>query len=151
MEVERTYLLGGGVELGEGTDIRQGYLAIDGEVEVRVRSAGDTYTLTVKGGSGLRRTEVELELPEADFDELWPLTEGRRITKRRHRVALDRGLTAEVDVFSGPLEGLQVVEVEFPDDEAEAAFVPPAWFGDDVTDDRRYSNAHLAVAEAPPV
>ena len=120
MEVERTYLLGDGVpDLGEGTEIRQGYLAIDGGVEVRVRSAGDTCTLTVKGGSGLRRTEVELPLGATRFDELWPLTEGRRVTKVRHlpgsaskgaaRIVRSKGLDVldrasfYVDDLKGPL------------------------------------------------
>src|SRR5262245_16986754 len=151
MEVELTWLRVSGVPpLGEGTEIRQGYLAVDGEVEVRVRAAGGLCVLTVKGGSGLRRTEVELPLSSDQLEELWPLTEGRRVGKVRHRVPLSGGLTAEVDVFAGHLEGLRVVEVEFPDDEALDAFEPPDWFGDDVTDDGRYSNARLAVAEGPP-
>jgi adenylate cyclase len=44
-----------------------------------------------------------------------------------------------------------LVEVEFDSDAAMARFEPPRWFGDDVTDDRRYTNAALALAGTPPV
>jgi len=53
--------------------------------------------------------------------------------------------TAALDLFEGALEGLRLVEVEFTSDEAMEAFEPPAWFGDEVTDDVRYTNAHLAA------
>lgn len=54
------------------------------------------------------------------------------------------GVEAELDVFSGTLAGLVLVEVEFSSDRAMVAFDPPGWFGTEVTDDRRYSNAALA-------
>ena len=101
-------------DIGPAVEIRQGYLAMDGEVEVRIRHAGGDHVLTIKGGGGRDRTEVENPLGEEQFDALWPLTEGRRIEKGRHRVRLDDGLTAEVDVYRGRHEGLLVVEVEFP-------------------------------------
>jgi CYTH domain-containing protein len=39
-----------------------------------------------------------------------------------------------------------LVEVEFPSEAAARAFVPPDWFGEDVTGDRRYRNRTLALA-----
>ncbi len=59
------------------------------------------------------------------------------------------GVDAELDVFAGTLTGLVLVEVEFDADDAMAAFEPPAWFGAEVTDDDRYSNASLAVDGMP--
>lgn len=138
--------------LGEGTRLRQAYVALDGEVEVRVRDRGGTHVLGVKGGRGLRRTEIEVGIGADDFDELWALAPDRRIEKTRHRVALDDHghLTAEVDVYAGALEGLVVVEVEFADPRQAAAFVPPPWFGDEVTGDEAWSNAALATSGRPP-
>jgi adenylate cyclase len=78
------------------------------------------------------------------FDELWPITERRRLRKDRHRVPLDGGLTAEVDLYRGRLEGFRVVEVEFDEDHDPDAFEPPDWFGREVTDDNRYTNSSLA-------
>lgn len=151
MEIERTYLLGElPADLPPGDQIEQGYLAIDGDVEVRVRSRGEACTLTVKGGHGQVRSERELPLDDDAFAALWPLTAGRRLVKHRHVVPLDGGLLAEIDVYHGALAGLRVVEVEFPSEDASGAFTAPAWFGDEVTDDPRYANQRLAAAAGPP-
>lgn len=135
--------------LGAGTRLRQAYVAVDGSVEVRVRDKGGAYVLTVKGGRGIERTEVEIEIDAAGFDELWALAPDRRIDKTRHEIEVD-GHTAELDVYAGPLEGLLVVEVEFASRSEAEAFVPPAWFGEEVTGDDRWSNAALAAAGRPP-
>jgi adenylate cyclase len=151
VEIERTYLLGSLPEgLPPGEEIRQGYLAIDGDVEVRVRARAGASTLTVKGGHGEVRTERELALDDDAFAALWPLTAGRRLAKTRHVVPLPDGLDAEIDVYGGELDGLRVVEVEFPSEAASAAFAAPDWFGSEVTDDRRYANQRLAAAVGPP-
>lgn len=152
MEIERKFVPGGvpdAISGVAGSELRQGYVAVDEQSEVRVRADGDRCVLTVKGGHGLRRTEVELDLEEGRFDALWPLTEGRRVLKTRHRVQLGDGLAAEVDVYAGTLDGLVTVEVEFGDEAEAAAFVPPAWLGREVTDDKRYANQRLAVDGLP--
>jgi adenylate cyclase len=152
MEIERKFTvssLPADVALGDGVMVRQGYLAM-APVEVRVRSSGQTgFTLTIKGPGTLQRVEVELPLDRTRFDDLWPLTEGRRIEKVRHRVPLGQH-TGELDVYQGAHDGLIVAEVEFRDSGAAAAFKPPEWFGSEVTDDRRYKNAELALASASP-
>jgi CYTH domain-containing protein len=131
-----------------GTRLRQGYLAEDGSVTVRVRISDDGAKLTIKAGSAAARTEVEVDVELAEAEQLWPFTEGRRILKTRYRVPLDPshgdGLVAEVDVFEGDLAGLCLVEVEFPSEEAAAAFEAPEWFGRDVTAVKGWSNADLA-------
>jgi CYTH domain-containing protein len=145
MERERKFLVDRlPDELGPAVRLRQGYLALDGDVEVRVRDAAGERTLTVKQGEGRDRVEVELPLDGGDFDELWPLTEHRRVEKDRYRVDLGDGLTAEVDRY----DGLDVVEVEF-DDRDPDGWRPPDWFGAEVTDDRRYDNATIALRGLP--
>lgn len=146
VERERTFLLADMPELPDGgTRIRQGYLAVDGDVQVRIREReGHGRSLAVKGGRGGTRTEVELVIGAGRFDELWPLTAGRRIDKTRYVVPVD-GADAEVDVFAGDLTGLVLVEVELGSDDASRVFEPPAWFGLEVTEDDRYSNATLSV------
>ena len=130
--------------LGGGTALRQGYIAIDGDVAVRVRIAPAKAWLTIKGGGdGLDRTEVEVELDLAEAEDLWRHTGGRRLEKTRHRVPVDE-YTAEVDVFGDALAGLCLVEVEFPSVEAAEAFAAPAWFGREVTGQPEWSNASLA-------
>ena len=153
VEIERKFLLTGlpdAVEPGGGDAIEQGYVAIaDDGVEVRVRRRAGTSTLTVKSGPGERRVEEEIEIDDRRFESLWPLSEGRRLTKRRHVVPLGDDLVAEVDVYEDALAGLLTAEVEFPSEEASRAFAPPPWFGAEVTGDARYANQSLALHGAP--
>lgn len=150
-EIERKFLvadLPGDNKLGPGSQLRQGYLAEDGEVQVRVRIAGPAAVLTVKAGRGLVRTEVEAGIGIDEAEALWPHTEGRRIEKLRHRVDVG-GRVADVDVYAGPLAGLCTAEVEFPSADDAAAFEPPPWFGRDVTDEAGWDNASLARHGVP--
>src|SRR5262245_13129101 len=150
-EIERKYRLTRvPSDLGPGAALRQAYVALDGDVEARVRSDGARHVLTVKGGRGLERAEVETEISGDGFAELWPLAGDRRLEKTRHRVDLGDGLVAEVDVYGGGLAGLAVVEVEFPSREAADGFAPPDWFGPDVTGEPGWSNAELATRGMPP-
>lgn len=145
IERERRYLVADVPEtLPRPQRIEQGYLTT-GRVTVRVRRLDDRLILTVKTGVGRNRTEVERDLEPDEFEALWHEATELRIQKRRHRIGLDGGLTAELDLFDGELAGRQIVEVEFDDDASADAFVAPAWFGREVTEDTRYSNASLAA------
>ncbi len=85
--------------LVDGTAVRQGYLADDGAVTVRLRhttSSGGSvdggrqeYTLTVKGGQGAVRTEIECPIGAAQFAAAWPYTGERRVRKTRYRIPFD--------------------------------------------------------------
>jgi adenylate cyclase len=150
VEVERKFVVSDLPNL-EGTDfdeIEQGYLAIGTDGEVRLRRKGDWLALTAKRGAGLSRHEAEIELDRERFDELWPLTEGRRLHKRRY--VLPHGdLKIELDVYEGDLEGLVVAEIEFDSEEEARAFEPPGWLGEEVTGDHRYLNETIATVGAP--
>ena len=124
--------------------LRQGYLAADEHRSVRVRDAGaDGCTLTVKAGSGVERTELEWSITRREFEAAWPHTDGHRIEKVRHAIPWG-GHVIELDVFGGDLDGLVLAEVEFDSAAADDDFRPPTWFGREVTDDGRYTNASLA-------
>jgi adenylate cyclase len=150
VEVERKFLVTDPPDLGAypSEEIEQGYLAIDSEGEVRLRRKGEKLILTAKRGSGLSRAEAEIELDRERFDELWPLTEGRRLHKRR-TVIPHGDLSIEVDVYGGELEGLMVAEIEFGSEEEARGFEPPEWVGPEVTGDERYLNETLATRGAP--
>jgi len=151
VEIERKFVLTEPpADLPAGEPIEQGYLAIapDG-VEVRVRRRAGRSTLTVKSGPAHVRVEEELDIDDRRFEALWALTEGRRIAKTRHLVPLERGVTAEVDVYGDALAGLVTAEIEFASTEASAAFIPPDWLGTEVTGDARYANQSLALAGVP--
>lgn len=149
IETERKFLLPEAPpsgQLGVGVHLRQGYLAEEDTVEVRVRITAETATLTVKAGTGISRTEVDVAISSEQAEALWQHTIGRRIDKTRYRVTLDDplGLVAEVDVYAGALAGLHVAEVEFDTEDDAAAFVPPEWFGRELTGEPEWSNAALA-------
>lgn len=150
MEVERKFLVPDPPDL-DGTrsdEIEQGYLAIGADGEVRLRRKGEKLLLTAKRGSGISRDEAEIELDREAFERFWPLTEGRRLHKRRH--VIPRGeLKIEVDVYEGDLQGLVVAEVEFPTEEEARGFDPPDWIGDEVTGDELYLNETLATRGRP--
>lgn len=144
IEVERRFLVDVLPEpLPRPSRIVQGYLTTS-PASVRVRSEDGVYTLTIKAGAGLVRTEIARSLSAAEFDALWDVATELRIQKRRHRVELDDGRIAELDLFDGELSGRRLVEVEFDDEAAAEAFTPPTWFGREVTTDGRYTNARLA-------
>jgi CYTH domain-containing protein len=150
VEIERKFLVSETPDLA-GTDsdeIEQGYLAIGAEGEVRLRRKGEKLVLTAKRGAGISRDEAEIELDREAFERLWPLTEGRRLHKRRHVIPHgDR--TIELDVYEGDLSGLLVAEVEFPSEDEAGLFEPPDWIGEEVTGDERYLNETLATRGAP--
>jgi len=153
MEIERKFLIPAAppeLERFPSSRIEQGYVAIDPlGTEVRVRRRGAVATLTVKGGRGRSRAEEEIELDDERFAHLWELSAGRCLAKTRYELPAPGGLTIELDVYEGGLTGLVTAEVEFVSERDADEFVPPAWFGREVTDDDAYKNRRLAVDGVP--
>jgi adenylate cyclase len=152
IEIERKFLidhLPSSITGLRGAVIRQGYIiATQGGDELRIRQKQTHYFLTVKSGEGLSRTEIEIELSQDQFQQLWPHTKGRRVSKTRYTLPVGNH-TAELDCFDGDLAGLVMAEVEFSSENESRHFSPPDWFGAEVTQDRRYKNNHLAVCGIP--
>ncbi|MCR4660068.1 MAG: CYTH domain-containing protein [Bacteroidales bacterium] len=128
-------------------DIEQGYLCTS--PTVRVRRIGDSYVLTVKehlnaSSSAIHNREEEFSLTAVAYADLIGKCDGRTVCKTRYYLPITTGLTAELDIFSGRHEGLQIVEVEFPNTMVADRFVPPSWFGPEVSSDPRYRNSWLA-------
>jgi len=145
MEIERKFLVAQIPDLStncRALTIRQGYVSTS--PVIRLRQQDEDYILTVKGAGTLAKEEFELPLTPEQFHTLWQKTEGFTITKTRYVIPLADGLYAELDEYHDMLEGFLTVEVEFPSVETAHAFVPPDWFGMDVTENRRYSNASLS-------
>lgn len=153
MEIERKWLVPevpAEVLAAPSDVIDQGYLTIaDDRGETRVRRRGERYSLTVKSGGGLVRSEHEIELSAEQFEALWPATEGARVQKLRHVIRAEDGHQIEVDVYRGALSGLTVAEVEFDDPWGAEIFVVPYWFGLEITDDSAYKNQRLALGGRP--
>lgn len=149
LEIERKYLLSAlpsASEQARVVDVDQGWLPGTQLVERirRVREGQEeSYFRTVKLGSGLVRTEIEEEATRAVFEQLWPLTEGRRVRKRRYYVT-DGELTWELDEFLD--RDLVLAEVELPS--ADTVARPPEWLQPcilrEVTGEPEYLNVNLA-------
>ena len=145
MEIERKFLI---KELPENLEsypsqhIAQGYL--NTEPVVRIRRSNEEYYLTYKGKGLMVREEYNLPLTAEAFEHMLPKIDGILIDKIRYLIPLEDGLTAELDIFQGALAPLRIVEVEFDSVEAANAFLPPSWFGDDVTNSREYHNSNLS-------
>ncbi len=145
MEIERKYLihkLPDALETYPSHEIEQGYLCT--APVVRIRRQDDEYWLTYKSKGLMVREEYNLPLSREAYEHLRPKTDGILIAKTRYLIPLDKGLTAELDVFHDDYEGLLLAEVEFSTEEEAKSFTPPDWFGEDVTFSSTYHNSTLS-------
>jgi adenylate cyclase len=116
---------------------------------VRLRRRGAEALLTVKHGHGRTRAEIEIELSSEQLERLWPLTEGRRVRKRRYLVPEPAG-TFELDVYEGRHAGLRTAEIELEDEAAVERVELPGWLGPELTGEPGYENRSLAEHGLPP-
>ena len=148
-EIERKFLLTAvppEAASVEPLEIEQGWLPGERLVE-RLRrlrwNGSEAWFRTVKSGAGLERLELEEATTPDVFQGLWPLTEGRRLQKRRYCVPAG-GLVWEIDEFLG--RDLVLAEVELP--AANVMVELPTWLHPyvvrEVTGEPAYENRNLA-------
>lgn len=146
VEIERKFLVDPArwTAQGAGVPYRQGYLSTVRERVVRVRIAGNTAFITIKGlTENISRLEFEYPIPLADaaalLDRLCqrPLVEK---TRYQQRVG-DHDWS--VDVFHGDNDGLILAEIELSSE--TETFQRPSWIGQEVSEDPRYYNANLST------
>lgn len=148
-EIERKYLLSAIPPHVKGKPyarLAQGYVpgeAILERLRKKSDASGTKYFRTVKLGRGIERIEIEEKITRALFAKLWPLTEGRRVEKRRYAI-VEGDHTWEIDVFTD--RDLVLCEVELSDKDERPA--TPEWLVPyvvrEVTDEDTYVNANLA-------
>jgi len=122
---------------------------VDG-TRLRLRSMTDSVSgatslkLTKKyeAEDPLARPMVTTYLSQAEYDLLATLP-ARPITKRRYTVPGAARLFS-LDRFEGPLAGLELIEIEWPDDAGLRALDSPGWAARDVSTDPRYEGGSLA-------
>ena len=89
--------------------------------------------------------EYNLPLTKESYEHLKEKADGNIISKKRYLIPLEEtDLTIELDIFDPPFSPLCLAEVEFPDIESADRFIPPAWFGKDVTEDPAYHNSNMS-------
>lgn len=116
--------------------------------EIRVRNINNTeYILTTKCDTaikGLVREEHEYLITEEEYNNLLTKKEGNTIYKTRYRFKDENNIEMEIDIFSGDLEGLAYLEIEFVNIESAEKYQTPDWVVKDVTYDLNYKNGYLA-------
>jgi CYTH domain-containing protein len=140
--------------------IAQAYVIDKDHTVLRVRSVtrfqydsmyNSFGVITVKGPSYFEGAveEYEMDIPYSMAEVLISACD-KVLYKSRTNIPFANDRVIELDVFDGKLAGLIVAEVEFPNIEEANAFVPPDWFGQEVTGRKEYANANLINADAPP-
>lgn len=127
-------------------EIEQTYICFSPEIRVRKINGGEEYTFAVKTNitsDGMTRDEMEDHITEEEYNNLIKKREGNTIYKTRYQF-LDGDYLLAIDIFSGELEGLAYLEIEFENNEEANKFETPSWVIKDVTSDLNYKNGHLA-------
>jgi CYTH domain-containing protein len=152
LEIERKFLLPefpaaqvkeGKLQIVKEQLIEQTYLALYEDQELRVRKITDAvsgdveYTHTFKRGFGIAREEVEVSIAGGLYDQMIQAHGAVPLIKKRSTALWD-GVQVEIDEYDQIQ--LMVLEVEFGSEKEAESFVPPAWFGQDISTDKEYSN-----------
>lgn len=148
-EIERRFLLRRVPATAQAfavQQIEQGWLPGTRLVErIRpLRHADQPITYrTTKSATGASPTAPEGRVDQALFDEIWPLTAGRRVLKRRHVIS-DYGLQWEIDQFLDR----DLVLAEVAASEGGARVPLPEWLEPyvvrEVTGERAFTDRALA-------
>ncbi|MBR4718647.1 MAG: adenylate cyclase [Lachnospiraceae bacterium] len=112
------------------------------------------------------KTEYNMPLDKASYEHMVSKADGNMIRKLRYLIPLNMDaytieyldkrpeiarmmengdIKIELDVFDDPFKGNILAEVEFPDEDAAGNYIPPQWFGEEVTGNHRYSNAYMST------
>ena len=157
MEIERKWLIKPekipyDLSALERERIEQSYVSF--YPTIRIRKINDEqYVLTVKtkpesAEGQLARNEYEMPLSRAEYESLERQRKGGIVAKTRYLHPVGE-LTEEIDIFSGELEGLAYLEIEFPDEQSAESYPDPSWVEKDVSCDYRYKNSTLAEKGMP--
>lgn len=144
-------------------DITQGYVtSIEKDLVYRLRHViyrsdnesplGEAYFQTIKGKGSKIRDEYEIQLLREQFAGMWKLCERLTVHKWRYDLpdATGQKLKAiHLDFYKNELRGLWTLEVEFDTEEDCDRYLPPTWFGEEVTHNHNYTNLNLALNGLP--
>ena len=146
-EIERKFILFKIPEYLPTLEIKQGYLQLDKNCTIRVRSsissAGINDTLTIKGpsnSSGISRYEFETKISNEDSINLFKICHKPIIEKTRH-IYIHKNMKWELDEFHKENQGLLIGEVEL--ERENMKFDIPDIVKEEVTGQSKYYNSML--------
>ena len=154
MEIERKFLIPDVYvkELferdAERLEIEQYYVTV-GTTEERYRRVNGDCFFAVKRdtGSSLSRLETETPCGGNDFEKNLPEKKGRIIQKERHILRYEN-LKIEMDFYKGEPYMIRRSRGYAPLPFMKK-FLPPYFFGKEITGDARYRNRNLALNGLP--
>ena len=127
------------------------------------QDSGVQQDASTRQESPIGSAEYNLPLDKDSYEHMLKKADGNIIRKKRYLLPLNTdgftkadakklqidisSLKIELDVFDAPYDGTIIAEVEFPSEEAAAAYKPADWFDQDVTGDKRYSNAQMSLRQ----
>jgi CYTH domain-containing protein len=151
VEIERTFLarsLSRNLQEIKPIHMVDVYIPADLTVHarLRLRRSDACFEITKKfqeiAGDAGRQIECTIPLTEVEYNSLVD-SQYRRVEKLRYKIQINN-YVAEIDVFSGKLSGLVLIEFEFALLDALRSFVPPEICGADVTQDDFIAGGMLA-------
>jgi CYTH domain-containing protein len=104
-------------------------------------------TKKYEAGDPLARPIVTTYLTEAEFG-VFAMLPSFALSKRRYEVAVS-GLVFSIDMFLDHLAGLELAEIEWPDDDGLRRLPDPAWAIREISSDVRYQGGNLAANGLP--
>lgn len=121
---------------------RQGYLSVDYERIVRVRSYNGKGFITIKGKTkSCSRDEYEYSIPVEDAERMLDSLCVRPIIEKIRYFLTFEGYKWVVDEFLGVNKGLVTAEIELEHENQK--FLKPNWIGNEITYDIKYFNSNL--------
>lgn len=139
-EIERRFLLKEeprGLRVLSRSKIYQTYLASNGDEQIRIRrriflwsDRLDEYTLDMKFGRGMAKKEIPTPISKDTYWQMQRNIKRKPLVKIRTEV-LCEGHVVAIDKFLD--KDSMVVEVEFKSVREANNFIPPTWFGKEIT------------------
>src|SRR3712207_6653427 len=127
--------------------VLEGHFAPQGERRSHVRiDKGQSYLVLTSLEGDVAGAEDWTEVPRSHAEALLEVCPGTvifersRLRLRHHEALIDRFITP------GPLD---IVSVEFATQGDADSFLPPVWFGTEVTSDDSYTNRMIAIVGRP--
>ena len=146
MEIERKWHMKQEPKLLALTHTRmsQSYLSLTPEVRIRryedlMHGDPNRYDLTIKSEGTLAREEIIKDLTADEYRILLEMTGGLTPIVKDHKTFDWQGHTLEYSVVDSERGGgFSYAEIEFPSVEEANVFTPPAWFGEETTQQQTY-------------
>lgn len=88
------------------------------------------------------RDEIEVDITQQEFDQLWFQVENHFLEKTRYYIPYN-DVMIELDIYKN-LQGLKTAEVEFKSKRDAKKFITPERFWEDLTMMREATNVYIA-------